>query len=215
MDPPSYPRIPYLWPSGSASSDDRLVPSERRGEWFTQEVVVEEKLDGANVSVWWGEDVPLVASRGGSGAMDRAGQLGPLRGRIFAAVEQFRDLLVDGRVLYAEWLWLTHSVHYERLPDPLVGLDVWQPTTGFAPEEDRDTYCAAAGLPVPPTLFRGVLGTESTLIGLLGPSAFGAKQMEGAVLRRADGLRCKVVAPGFTRATDGQIARRRNGVDST
>lgn len=215
MEPPPYPRIPYLWSAVSASSDDRvLLPGERR-EWLTQDVVVEEKLDGANVSVWWDGDVPRTASRGGSGAMDRAGQLGPLRARVFSDIERFRELLDGGRVLYAEWLWLAHSVHYDRLPDPLVALDVWYPGHGFASTGERDRYCAGAGIPVPPLLFRGVLETESALRSLLGPSAFGAAQMEGAVLRRADGRRCKVVADGFTRAQDHEIARRRNGVAST
>lgn len=114
--------------------------------------------------------------------------------------------------MYAEWLWLTHTVCYDRLPDHLVVLDVLRRGAGFALVDERDRLCRAAGLAVPPLLFRGVLGTEGALLGLLGPSRVGAALMEGAVLRRDDGAVCKVVRPGFVRADDDRIARRRNGL---
>ncbi len=208
--PPPYPRIPYLWPAKVTDTSDRVVPVAERGAWLQRPVVVEEKLDGANVSVWLHEGRIQVASRGGPGAMDRGGQLGPLRARVGVQYEVLLPLLDRGIVLYCEWLWLSHTVYYELLPDYLCVLDVLRPASGFVALTERAELCRQAGLVEPPRLFSGVLHTADTLLGLIGPSAFGSALMEGVVLRRDDGLVCKVVRPDFVRSGDSRIGRRRN-----
>lgn len=210
MAPPPYPRIPYLWVPDAGAAGDRLVAPAERPMWLRRPVVVEEKLDGANVSVWWEDGRPQVASRGGPGAMDRAGQIGPLRARINAAYDRIGALLDGSWVLYCEWLWLTHTVFYDRLPDHLVVLDLWHPELGFAELATRDARVQAIGMVVPPSLFTGVLGSAEVLVELMGQSRFSTAAMEGVVLRRDDGERCKVLRPGFARAGDDQIGRRRN-----
>jgi hypothetical protein len=210
MAPPPYPRTPYLWPPESGAADDRVLPPAERAAWLQQPVTVEEKLDGANVSVWWEMGRPEVATRGGAGAMDRAGQLGPLRARVNASYEKLRSLLDGGWVLYAEWLWQTHTVHYDRLPDHLVALDLWHAERGFATAEDREERILANELALPPRLFGGVLGAAAVLTELMGRSRFGSEPMEGVVLRDEDGRRCKVLRPGFVRAGDDRIGLTRN-----
>lgn len=202
LAPPSYPRIPAL----VADDDDIAVPPGQVGSWLDQPVVVEEKLDGANVALWLDDGVIRVASRGGRGAMDRAGQLGRLRAWAAERTPALVDLLADNRVAYGEWLWLTHAVRYVRLPDYLVLLDIWSPTAGFAGLDERDELAVQAGLAVPPRVFRGTLETLDRLDELVGQTAWGDERAEGAVLRRdhADGSfdRCKYVVSGFHRRSD-------------
>ncbi|MGI9002004.1 MAG: RNA ligase family protein [Pseudonocardia sp.] len=210
MGPSPYPRTPYLWtPDGGAAGDLVLDPGERP-DWLQRPVVVEEKVDGANVSVWCDGGRVQVASRGGPDAMDRAGQLGPLRARVGAAHDELAALLDGDWVLYGEWLWLSHTIHYERLPDHLIVLDLWHPKSGFADLPERDERVGASGLIIPPRLFSGVLGSADAILGLMGPSRFGTALMEGVVLRRGDGARCKVLRPGFVRAGDDHIGKVRN-----
>ncbi len=207
--PPPYPRTPHLWPD--AVRPARLVLSAPAvAHWLHEPVVVEEKLDGANVSLWWDDGVQ-VASRGGVGSMDRAGQLGRLRAWAAQRAEPLQVLLADGSVLYGEWLWLRHGVAYDRLPDWLVALDLWHPEHGFADLSGRDERCARAGLCMPPRLFNGVLGSRKTVLALLRTSEFSTTYpAEGLVLRSHDGRRCKFVAPGFRRREDSSWADGRN-----
>ena len=200
--PPPYPRTPYLWRDDGVKTN--LVPSAERAGWLTRPVVVEEKLDGANVSLWWESGAVRVASRGGEDARDRAGQLGRLRGWAAEHHLALATLLANGRAAYGEWLWLTHTVEYDRLPDWLVVLDLWTPDAGMLPLEIRDQAVADAGLVVPPGLVEGVVGTRHALIALMGTSRFGNQPMEGVVLRRPDGARCKVVRPGFDRKRNAE-----------
>jgi hypothetical protein len=210
IDPPAYPRIPYLFLSPEHAADGNFVPSSERERWFKAPVVVEEKMDGANVSLWMEDGAPRVAGRGGSGAMDRAGQLGRLRAWVGGHAQALNSLLGREWVLYGEWLWLTHSIRYDRLPDWLVALDLWSASTGFLSTSSRNERLQAAGLTAPPQLFCGILGSPEKLQSMLGPSAFGDEQAEGVVVRRDDtGQRCKVVAAGFQQVDDASWARGR------
>ncbi len=119
--PPSYPRTAHLPPVGVPVRDDLVLSDAEAARLLADEVIVEEKLDGANVAVWLDTvGVPQAATRGGPGALDRANQLGPLRGWIAAHGDELRSLLAPGDVLYGGWLWWRHAVAYDALPDWLV-----------------------------------------------------------------------------------------------
>lgn len=196
--PPKYPRTPYLWSHPSMGAEDRALTPAATVEWFTEPVLVEEKLDGANVTIWEQDGRLRVASRGGADASDRGRQLGRLRAWVGERTVPLMQATSGGQVLYGEWLWVQHGVAYDALPDWFILLDVWRAGEMFPPSE-RETVAAASGLILPPVRFEGVLGSFERLTGLFGPSAFGAPRAEGLVLRLPDGRRCKVVDPEFTR----------------
>ncbi len=206
--PPPYPRTPHLWPD-AAHPRRLMVPPEEVDGWLRSPVVVEEKLDGANVSLWCAEGGVRVATRGGPDAMDRAGQLGRLRAWAAERSGRLEPLLADDGVLYGEWLWMRHGVAYDALPDWLVALDVWHPVHGFGDIAERDARCASAGVVVPPRLFTGVLESRDRLAQLMDRSAWARGQPpEGVILRRGDGRRCKVVRDGFVRRDDASWRQR-------
>lgn len=184
-----------------------------RATWLRDEVVVEEKLDGANVMIWQSSSGMLrSAGRAGPDSMDRGGQFGRLRAWVADRDTQVRHVLAAGHVLYGEWLWVTHSVGYDSLPDYLIVLDLWTPTGGFASADERDERIAAAGLFGPPRLRRGVVGETATLEHLTRKSRYGSNAAEGAVLRRdhLDGRfdRCKWIRPEFSRRSDHEWRQR-------
>jgi len=216
-EPPPYPRVPYLFPQPERRRDDLVVGPEERERFLHEPVVVEEKLDGANAMLWLdGEGVAQVAGRSGWGGMDRGGQFGRLRAWAAERSDVLQVLLSGGDVLYGEWLYLTHTVYYDRLPDLFVGTDLYVPETGFATAEERDRQLNEAGLSAPPRLFTGPLGGEESLASLFGTSAFGSEPAEGLVLRReGEGRlleRAKVLRPGFVPAGDAQLANGLNAV---
>lgn len=207
--PPPYPRVPHLAPPPAAVRDDLVVNEDSARALLSEPVVVEEKLDGANVMLWLDADRVQCATRGGPGARDRARQLGPLRAWASRRDSQLRALLSAERVLYGEWLWLTHSRTYDALPDHLVGFDVYSWDEGFAPPAERDRALADAGVATPPRLFTGVLQARRRLDELLGSSRYGSMQAEGVVVRLTtprEGVPrlAKVVAPGFERRPDDE-----------
>ncbi len=188
--------------------DDRAVTPEALARLLTEPVVVEEKLDGANVSIWLdASGWPQVTSRSGKAHGDRGGQLGRVNAWVGERAEALRSLLGDGsEVAYGEWLARTHSVEYDALPDWLVILDIWDPDRGYASTAERDRRAHAAGLATPPVLFRGRLGSLAALTALHDQSCVGSGPAEGLVVRierngRLD-ARAKWLSPDFIRKTD-------------
>lgn len=209
--PPAYPRIPHLV-GGRGTSDDVTLAAAEAASLLAEPVLVEEKVDGANVALWVEDGRVEVALRAGPGAMDRAGQLGPLRAWAATHDADLRRALGDGdTALYAEWLLLRHSSAYDRLPSYLVALDLWRPGTGLLPLEERDRACGEAGLTTPPHVWRGVAGTVEAVERLLGQSAWGPGPAEGLVVRSPSvpARRAKLVPVAFRRLSDDEWRRGR------
>lgn len=203
--PPPYPRIPHLI-GGRGTEDDLVLTPAAVAALLGGPVLVEEKVDGANVALWMEDGRVEAALRSGPDAMDRAGQLGPLRAWAAEHDEGLRQVLGGDQALYAEWLLLTHSSSYERLPAYLVALDLWRESTGLLPVAERDAACTSAGLATPPQVWTGVPGRTENVERLLGPSAWGSGPAEGLVVRSlADpALRAKLVPAGFRRLDDDE-----------
>lgn len=205
MNPTPYPRIPHLV-EDRGSRDDLVLRPDQVRSLLQREVVVEEKLDGANVVLWLEDGWVQAATRGGPGASDRAGQLGPLRAWTAQHADALRNVLLQGAsVLYGEWLLLSHTVTYDRLPSFLVVLDLLLVDGAFAGVDERDERCGGAGLHTPPLLARGVLGGVAAVEALLGQSAVGSGPAEGLIMRAVDGRPprlAKLVRPGFDRLGD-------------
>ena len=208
--PPAYPRIAHLIP-GRGTRDDRVLEPTEADALLMRPVLVEEKLDGANVVVWLDDRRVECALRSGVGAQDRGRQLGPLKAWLGERADRLRDLL-DGRALYAEWLLVAHGIRYDALPAYLVGLDLWSPRSGFAAPDARNELLNRASLVAPPELHRGTIGGINPLEGLLGASRAGSEPMEGVVVRPLDGREpriAKFLRAGFSPATDAAWRRGR------
>ncbi len=201
-EPPPYSRTPHLWLLPGRTGR-YVLPAKAADLLLHEPATVEEKIDGANVSIWCDEhNLMRVATRGRSDAMDRARQLGRLRAWT-AAQPLLPALLQDGWVLYGEWMWLTHGISYDALPDWLICLDLWHSEMGFAPLAERNQRCREAGLALPPTLFEGVPQTRERLQQLLGRSRFSSTApAEGLVLRGRSGERAKLLSAAHHARTD-------------
>jgi hypothetical protein len=195
--------VPHL-AAGRGTDDDRVLDPRSTDALLSRPALVEEKLDGANVMLWREGTRVECSLRSGPGSRDRAGQLGPLRAWTGEHYAPLLDLLDEGRVLYAEWLLLQHTVAYDALPDYLVGLDVAGGDGRFLAVAERDALLDAAGVPGPPVVSRGVPGSLRALEGLMGRSAYGGEPMEGVVVRPEGGdpRAAKLLRPGFVRLGD-------------
>lgn len=211
MTAPPYPRIPHLAP-GRGADDDRVLQPAEAASLLSRPVVIEEKLDGANVMLWLEDRRLECALRSGPGAADRARQLGPLRAWAAERTDDLRLLLAGGAVLYGEWLLLTHTVAYDRLPSYLVALDVRAEDGAFLSVDERNARCAARGIVTPPELWRGVPATIQAVERLLGPSSYGPDAAEGVIVRSlndADPRLAKLLRPNLDRLSDAEWARGR------
>lgn len=169
-----YPRTRHIRGSRVQPGDEDLeaVPFARIAG---RPVVVEEKVDGANVGIRFSATGELLLqSRGHYLA-------GGPRERHFALLKQwattFRSALSERlerrHVLFGEWLYAKHTMFYDRLPHYLMEFDVLDTADGtFLDTPRRAALLAGLSLPSVRVLFSGRLRRLEDLAALLGPSRF-------------------------------------------
>lgn len=166
-----YPRTPHLpWSPGAASDDVRAGDlSGLRG----REVVVTEKLDGENTTLY--TDGLHARSLDSAHHPSRAWVKG-LQGRIGPSIPP--GWRVCGENVYAR-----HSLGYDGLASWFYGFSVWD-DTGHCLDWDRTVpFLRRRGVPVPPVLWRGVFDERALRALRLDPA-----RQEGYVVRAVEGF---------------------------
>lgn len=169
-----YPRTPHLEGSRLQPGDEDVaqVPfAELRG----RHLVVEEKVDGANAGISFGED-------GGLRLQSRGHFLtGGPRERHFALLKTWatvhRDALWERLgaryVAYGEWLFARHTVFYDALPHYLLEFDVLDRHTGrFLSTARRRALWAGSPVVSVPVVHEGTLASRAALEALVRPSLY-------------------------------------------
>jgi hypothetical protein len=190
-----------------------LTESERRA-FLSHPIIVEEKVDGANVGFSVGEDGDLrIQNRGSWLDRDRA----PSQFKtLFRWVDLRRQDLISHLqqrfILFGEWCYAVHTIHYTELPDWFLAFDVYNRVKQtFVAAEERDKLVRSLNLQVVPRLGMGRY-TLASLKSLLGMSTLGAVQGEGLYLRTSSPIapltRAKLVCPEFTQMIGEHWSRR-------
>ncbi len=203
-----FPRTPHLaWLGSGSPRDDKVLSPDERALFLEGVLVIEEKADGANIGIGFdGTAEPVVWNRGTvlrSGAHRQFQAFWPwLAQRRNALWEAMQSNLI----LFGEWCFAVHSVHYDRLPDYFLAIDVYDRQAGkFWSSRRRDDWAPRMGIVPVPVLARGRFGLDD-LERLLNSTAsrLGSEPIEGIYLRREEEpwlwKRAKLVRPEFTQS---------------
>jgi ATP-dependent RNA circularization protein (DNA/RNA ligase family) len=215
-----FPHTPHLaWLGSGEPRDDKVLSTAEVEGLLAHEVVVEEKVDGANLGFSTTEDGELRAqNRGSYLEPDRChDQFRPLWSWLGPRREALVEALWPDLMLFGEWCAAVHSVTYDRLPDWFLGFDVYDRLAEtFWDTRRRNDLLTGIGLQAVPTIAVGIYSLGG-LEALLGPSRLGGEPMEGLVARReSEGrtiARGKLVRAEFTQAIGEHWSRgpmRRN-----
>lgn len=113
-------------------------------------------------------------------------------------------------VAFGEWLEARVGVAYSRLSSLLVLFDLYDSRSGrFLPVEEAEARCAEVGLPAAPCRFAGRLHSTADLWRVAPRSLYGARAVEGWVLRRGARV-CKYVHPDFVPLREHELGRTFN-----
>jgi ATP-dependent RNA circularization protein (DNA/RNA ligase family) len=211
-----FPHTPHLaWLGEGSPRDDKVLsPNEVTG-LLAGDVVVEEKLDGANLGLSLAPDGSLRAqNRGQYLAEPHAGQFARLPAWLVQHDEGLRAVLTPNLILFGEWCAARHSLEYAALPDWFLLFDVYDRTADrFWSTPRRNELASSAGLVTVPSVLHGK-ATIPTLKKLVGVTAslYRAGALEGVVIRRESvdwcEARAKLVRPDFTQAIDTHWRKR-------
>jgi ATP-dependent RNA circularization protein (DNA/RNA ligase family) len=211
-----FPHTHHLaWLGVDAPRDDKVLSAHQAGELLAREVMVEEKIDGANLGLSLAPDGRLqVQNRGQYLVEPFAGQFARLPGWLEQHGNMLRTQLTPGIVLFGEWCAARHAIKYTRLPDWFLLFDVYDRRSDrFWSVSRRNALASRLGLSCVPLLLRG----QTTLADLKdliaqAPSAFGEGPLEGVLIRQDSAdwceARAKLVRSDFIQAIDDHWRRR-------
>lgn len=211
-----FPHTPHLaWLGHDTPRDDKVLSPADVQALLAGDVVVEEKLDGANLGFSLSSDGSLRAqNRGQYLAEPHAGQFARLPAWLAQHGDALRSVLTPDLMVFGEWCAARHSLDYAALPDWLLLFDVYDRQEGrFWCSVRRKALAASAGLATVPQVAHG-RHTIASLKTLVATSSSHYRQgpLEGVVIRRESALWCesraKLVREDFTQAIDTHWRKR-------
>ncbi len=175
-----YPRTPHLpWSPGATSDDVRLADDV---QFYGREVVVTEKLDGENTTIY---------PDGSLHARSLTGASHPSQSWVRRYAAQLAPHIPAGWRICGENLYARHTLAYDALPSYFVVFSLWDDQNICRSWGETVEWCERVGASYAPVLYRGVWDRRA-LQALFPPegrhSAFSASggYAEGAVVRIAD-----------------------------
>lgn len=211
-----FPHTPHLaWIGTDAPRDDKVLDLAEATSLLAGHVLVEEKLDGANLGLSLANDGQLrVQNRGQYLQEPHAGQFTRLPAWLTQHCEAIRAVMRPELLLFGEWCAARHSLHYITLPDWFLLFDVYDRRNGkFWSSRQRNALAEKAGLKLVPQVFCGHSSVED-LVSLVRntPSHFRDGPLEGLVIRRESAdwceARAKLVRADFTQAIEQHWRKR-------
>jgi len=166
-----YPRTPHLPWSPGASPDD--VRAGDLSGLLGREVVVTEKLDGENTTLY----------ADGSHARSLDSGHHPSRTWVKALQGRIGRLIPPGWRVCGENLYARHSIAYPSLAGYFYGFSVWDDADRCLDWDATVRFLRRLGIPTPPVLWRGTFD-ERALRGL----RLDTERQEGYVVRTVEGF---------------------------
>lgn len=170
-----FPRTPHLEGSRLQPGDEDLsqIPFS---EILGKNIVVEEKIDGANSAISFTDDKQLlIQSRGHY-------LVGGYRERHYNLLKQWANVhreelfsaLGCRYVMFGEWMYAKHTIFYDELPHYFVEFDIYDRQRGVFLDTDS-RKAITQKLPIVhsvPVLARGVFSNKKQILSLLGQSKY-------------------------------------------
>ncbi len=203
-----FPSTPHLTIIDSVDvRSDKVLSGSESDEFLRHDLVVEEKVDGANLGISFDTKGNVRAqNRGAYLHIPSSGQWKKLGEWLTPRTEVLLENLMDRYVLFGEWCYAQHSVFYDQLMDWFLGFDIYDKQTGYFLSSDRRNkfFQKAQIIPVP-TIARGRF-TLTELKKLLSHSKLSDQPAEGLYLRLDKGSwlaqRAKLVRPAFIQSAE-------------
>lgn len=211
-----FPHTPHLaWLAVGTPRDDKVLSSQEVAALLAGDVVVEEKLDGANLGISLDTKGQLRSqNRGQYLSEPHAGQFFRLPAWLAQHREALYSVLTHDLILFGEWCAARHSLDYAALPDWFLLFDVYDRSVGrFWSTSRRNILAHNTGLLTVPQVMHGKFTlAELKTVVMDTPSHYRQGALEGVVIRSESADWCenraKLVRPDFTQSIETHWRKR-------
>lgn len=205
-----FPHTPHLaWLGKNNPRNDKVLSSMEASNILANPIMLEEKLDGANLGISFSEAGEIqLQNRGSYLVPPYTGQFLKLKQWLNIHEDFLFDQLEDKCILFGEWCAAKHSLDYNYLPDWFLLFDVYDlQDQRFWSTSRRNQLADKIGLMCVPNIKQGIFDlTTLKQIVLTENSRFRQGRMEGLIIRSEDNdlliSRSKLVRPDFLQTID-------------
>lgn len=183
-----YPRTPHLFGSQGTDDDKHLGEMESNRIISDPSLIIEEKIDGTNVGIHFGSDGQMVLQcRGHLITEGMHPQYDLFKQWTTVKRSVLEDRLQDRYILFGEWMYAKHSVHYRGLPHFFFEFDIYDKEASvFLSLDLRTALLEETNIHTVPIVHCGAI-TKDQLVSLVGRSRFDAR-FENPITGRTDDL---------------------------
>lgn len=194
---PEFPRIPHLIKPSQLLDDDIYVQTSEMVSILDQEVIVEEKLDGANCGMAY-DDKGIGIIRNRKHILSKnyfQDKRTPAKEQFLSAwgwqsrnKDKFMYLnkLNKGQVgVYGEWLIAIHGIEYDHLPDQFIAYGLYSSLYGrFLPSNEARDLLHEADFNIARQLYKGKTTLRELKIMASNRSSYSSTdEREGVVIK--------------------------------
>ncbi|KAF9073204.1 ATP dependent DNA ligase [Rhodocollybia butyracea] len=206
-----FPRTAHLLDLGAATSDDIILPSSSTLSTYSGQVIITEKVDGANMGFSLSADRSQIVVQNRSHYVSSSSHeqfkklahwLDVHRNELYQLLD--RDKYFPERyILFGEWLYATHSIPYTHLPDRFMAFDLYDRSLdAFLDRRTLEGLLGQTTIGTVPVIYRGEMPTEDKLKDMVQSlSMFYDGRVEGVYVKWESGGRVvkrgKVVRADF------------------
>lgn len=158
-----FPRTAHLFSAGgNIPRDDLLADDKFRKSFFSQQVTIEEKIDGSNLGFTLDpKTFQIMAQNRSHHVTSQSHSSFKLLDTWIQEHPKLFEVLQPHYILYGEWLYAQHSVYYDRLPGYFIAFDIYdKQAKKFLSVAERDKRLKGTGIPVIRTVASGIFKTE-------------------------------------------------------
>lgn len=167
------------------------------------EVIVEEKLDGANTGIIRHKQGFSLQKRGSLVGQSEHAQFQYFHN--WSSYQNYDKLmnLPNGFIVYGELMYACHTVYYDELPDYFLVFDIINTKKErWMDRDERDDFCNQYKLHQVPLINKGYFHLDELYGMIPDKSNFGNEPAEGIVIKRYTKkgyIRTKLVRPEFVK----------------
>ena len=197
----TFPHTPYLY--SEIVREDKVLNERERNNFLDKRITIEEKVDGYNLGISFDKEANLLLQHRGSYVDDPK-----IYEWLKPRIEMIFDSISDRYIIFGEWCYYKHSIHYIYLPSYFLGFDVYDNLLHkFLSVADRDWILEKANLFHISLIGVGTFTLEELQqIIVENSSAYAPGRIEGVYLKYDDDIwtrdRAKLVDSGFTQSID-------------
>ena len=154
-----YPRTPHLFGSKGTDDDKHLGEIESKEFIADPSLIIEEKIDGTNVGIHFSESGEMVLQCRGHLITEGMHPQYDLF-KQWATVKRhvLEDRMKDRFILFGEWVYARHSIHYRMLTHYFFEFDIFDKTSQlFLDLKKRTELLTDTGVQTVPVLHQGKL----------------------------------------------------------